>query len=403
MSILIAGAGPSGARLAEKLSNEGISVTIADRLKAPTQSSFSSAAVPISAIRDHDIPEISISEYWNCWRVRDPSDRNYEWSSNNNLGVVLDFSILRNELWHRAKSSGVELLLGWTVKDACSKDDHVDVELLNPFGERSIRKFQLVVDATGSERALLKKTCYRSKSSSGTEILEGVGIEWIIQADLLNSQIWGKRVTFFLGSRWITHGYGWIFPMSGERLKVGVCRLPPPDFKAVHSMSIDLKNLLKANGLDSFPVIERHGGVLNSSINRSEPHLVGRIVGVGDAVSTANLLGGEGIRYALASAELLAPLLISAISSSNSKSLEKVCLEYRDSLRHLLGWRWNISGRIARKTWWGLSGKKADSRLEKLLDGLGRSASADDLSALLFDYRFERYGIRLIPYLLGWR
>jgi hypothetical protein len=28
---------------------------------------------------------------------------------------------------------------------------------------------------------------------------------------------------------------------------------------------------------------------------------------------------------------------------------------------------------------------------------------AEDLSALLFDYRFERYGARMLPYLLGWR
>jgi hypothetical protein len=28
---------------------------------------------------------------------------------------------------------------------------------------------------------------------------------------------------------------------------------------------------------------------------------------------------------------------------------------------------------------------------------------AEDLSALLFDYRFERYGLRSLPYLLGWR
>jgi hypothetical protein len=37
-----------------------------------------------------------------------------------------------------------------------------------------------------------------------------------------------------------------------------------------------------------------------------------------------------------------------------------------------------------------------------LLRGL-EGCSADDLSALLFDYRFERYGLRALPYALGWR
>jgi hypothetical protein len=44
----------------------------------------------------------------------------------------------------------------------------------------------------------------------------------------------------------------------------------------------------------------------------------------------------------------------------------------------------------------------ADRRLSSLLRGL-EGCSADDLSALLFDYRFERYGLRALPYALGWR
>jgi hypothetical protein len=41
--------------------------------------------------------------------------------------------------------------------------------------------------------------------------------------------------------------------------------------------------------------------------------------------------------------------------------------------------------------------------LRRLLAGLEAGAGAEDLSALLFDYRFERYGPRALPYLLGWR
>ena len=41
-------------------------------------------------------------------------------------------------------------------------------------------------------------------------------------------------------------------------------------------------------------------------------------------------------------------------------------------------------------------------RLETLLSGLA-GCTASDLSALLFDYRFDRYGRRALPYQLGWR
>jgi hypothetical protein len=41
--------------------------------------------------------------------------------------------------------------------------------------------------------------------------------------------------------------------------------------------------------------------------------------------------------------------------------------------------------------------------LQRLLQGLEAESSAEDLSALLFQYRFERYGFKAMPYLLGWR
>jgi hypothetical protein len=31
------------------------------------------------------------------------------------------------------------------------------------------------------------------------------------------------------------------------------------------------------------------------------------------------------------------------------------------------------------------------------------NSNAEDLAALLFNYRFERYGLRALPYALGWR
>ena len=37
--------------------------------------------------------------------------------------------------------------------------------------------------------------------------------------------------------------------------------------------------------------------------------------------------------------------------------------------------------------------------MQRLIHGLSGQASAEDLSELLFWYRFERYGWRLLPYL----
>jgi hypothetical protein len=61
-----------------------------------------------------------------------------------------------------------------------------------------------------------------------------------------------------------------------------------------------------------------------------------------------------------------------------------------------------LSGRLARRTWLSLRDQRSDGRLQRLLTGL-ENCGAEDLSALLFDYRFERYGIKALPYLMGWR
>ena len=150
-------------------------------------------------------------------------------------------------------------------------------------------------------------------------------------------------------------------------------------------------------GLEDAQVLDRHGGLVRSSIHRREPHQRGPLLGLGDAVSTANLLGGEGIRHALSSSAVLAPLLLRALDGDVS-----ALRRYPRLLRRRLGWRWSLSGRLAQRTWLGLRGASADRRLATLLGGL-EACTAQDLSGLLFDYRFERYGLRALPYWLGMR
>jgi len=147
--------------------------------------------------------------------------------------------------------------------------------------------------------------------------------------------------------------------------------------------------LLNRFGLDQLPVLDRHGGLVSSTVNRRETSGSGVLRAVGDSASTANLLGGEGIRHAMDSADVLAECLVSGATLQ----------DYQLSLKRLFNWRWGVSNRLARRTWWGLNNNSADERMNRLISGLSEQASAEDLSELLFDYRFERYGWRLLPYL----
>ena len=259
-------------------------------------------------------------------------------------------------------------------------------------GRRLLRS-RWLVDASGEGRALIGE-----QATLADPLVAGLGVEWLLQVDPEQHRHWSDRLSFFLGSDWVRQGYGWVFPMAPGQLKVGVCRLADPS-RAQPALALELGALVQRCGLGQAEVLDRHGGRIRSTVRRHEPHRLGRLIGLGDAVSTANLLGGEGIRHALGSARVLAPLLLKALAKpAGSAGLD----QYPSLLRRELGWRWSLSGRLARRTWLGLADARADARLERLLAGL-QTRRAEDLSALLFDYRFERYGLKALPYLLGWR
>ncbi|WP_413439985.1 NAD(P)/FAD-dependent oxidoreductase [Synechococcus sp. MIT S1220] len=397
LKILIAGAGPAGARLARHLASAGHAVVLADQISSPATNAFSSAALSQSEAEVLRIPRQCWSSVWSGWQVIDPRGLEYQWWATDSLGVVLDFAQFRALLWQEAERSGVELLKGCRVQLKRLRSEGADVWIHQRHGHRQERRVDLLVDATGSRRALLRQAGI-PVDSSRDPLLTGHGVEWILQADPKSSARWRDRLSFLLGSRWIRHGYGWVFPMDGYRLKVGVCRLPPPSSKAsdLSGLQRDLQRLLICFDLNRCPVLDRHGGVVSSTVRRLENLGGGSLIAIGDAASTANLLGGEGIRYAIKSADLLASLLQD--QQGSAKSWQKLRRSYRHTLHSELGRRWGWSGRLAQRTWFGLKSERADLRMSRLIEGLSKRADAADLSSLFFDYRFERYGLRLLPY-----
>ena len=396
--VLVVGAGPSGSRLATALARAGLDVVLIDRLSDLRSAAFSSAALPMAAVRRFGLPERVVASLWSGWQLVGPDDRQRHWQADQPQGAVLDFGGLRQWLAAEANSAGARLLLGWRAQ-GCHSDgpSSMQISLLGPGGQRRCLTSGWVVDASGESRSLLGKP-------PGDSLVSGVGVEWLLQVSDAQWHSWSDRLNFFLGSSWVQQGYGWIFPMAPGQLKLGVCRLLDPG-RRQPALAAELQQLLARTELSGAEVLDRHGGRISSTINREEPHGRGRLLGLGDAVSTANLLGGEGIRHALLAAELLAPLLIEAVrleGAGQRRRAAKLLRRYPIQLRRALGWRWNLSGRLARRTWLSLADQRSDRRLQLLLKGL-EQCRAEDLSALLFDYRFERYGFKALPYLLGWR
>ena len=390
--VLIAGAGPAGLLLARLLAQGGVSVLVVDPLRDLRHGAFSSAALPLEAVRHFQLPEQVQAAHWQGWELHGPGEEPYRWFAEQSLGAVLDFGELRRWLAAQAQAAGAQLQLGWAVRQWQPSGSGASASLRGPGGVEQIQHCRWLVDATGQRRALLG-----DPPAAAGSLVSGEGVEWLLQVPTPQWQRWAHRLSFMLGSSWVPQGYGWVFPMQCGQLKLGVCRLhdgrrsQPP----LHQL---LRGLQQRLELEGGTVLDRHGGLIRSTIRRREPHQRGVLLGLGDAVSTGNLLGGEGIRHAMASSEVLAPLLLEALAGRPER-----LRRYAPRLKRRLGWRWSLSGRLARRTWLGLHSPAGDQRLERLLVGLQQNSSAEELSALLFDYRFERYGLKALPYLLGWR
>ena len=72
MTVLVAGAGPAGARLATRLAQAGEQVMLVDPLTDPLRNAYSSAAVPMRDALQLEIPDDCWSSCWNGWQLLDP-------------------------------------------------------------------------------------------------------------------------------------------------------------------------------------------------------------------------------------------------------------------------------------------------------------------------------------------
>ena len=441
--MLVVGAGPAGAELARQLAVQGVDVLLVERLPDLRRAAFSSAALPLESLDRFGLPATLVAARWSGWELLGPGPQRRRWSSQGPQGVVLDFGALREWLVGEAQRWGAAVLLGHRAL-GCQRQGKGLLTTLRR-GDGSLRQVRSdwVIDASGQQRSLLGDP----PPTGGGGLVSGVGLEWLLEVPAASWQAWSDRLSFCLGSNWVSQGYGWVFPMQAPQLKLGVCRLldsrrrQPPLGAVLQGL---LERLFDPAERNAIAVVDRHGGLIRSTISRREPHRRGRLIGLGDAVSTANLLGGEGIRHALTSARILAPLLLEALRIESpqaarfngladeeqdvlpgDRSWNRGEVGYQDygnddganagqdpalshldgypgQLRRALGWRWPLSGRLARRTWLGLSSDRADRRLERLLHSL-EGEGGEALSSLLFGYRFERYGIKAVPYFLGLR
>ncbi|MBD2041410.1 NAD(P)/FAD-dependent oxidoreductase [Microcoleus sp. FACHB-672] len=376
--VVVVGAGPSGGQCARLLAKSGKKVLLVEQYENFYKNNFSSAGTPIETLNQFDLPEDVVGSFWDKIVIV-TTKASQTWQSEKRLGAVLNFAKLREFLAREVESQGGEVWMGYRYIRNEQNDGKTIVEFKQRTGDEILQvSTQVLVDATGPVRALMYE-----KESDKPDFLSGTGIEYLIEVSEEDYNKYSQSLIFFLGHKWMPKGYSWIFPMENNLLKVGAGRLnethkivtEKATFK--HYIELIIKEYIQAK---EYKIVEIHGATLQYSKGLQDIYYKNNIIAIGDAVSTVNFLGGEGIRHGMYSAEIACDYI--------SKYLDNQIpdfADYQKQMQQHFATKWNLSERLGMKKYL----EDSDELIDKGVSYLS-SLTAEDLMEILFHYNFSK-------------
>ncbi|MBD6619776.1 NAD(P)/FAD-dependent oxidoreductase [Komarekiella sp. 'clone 1'] len=387
--VVVIGAGPAGGQMARLMTKSGYKVLLVEQHEDFSKNDFSSAVTPLSTLDRFDLPEEIIGSYWNNFVVVTTNIRR-NWDSPENLGAVLDFAKLKEFLAKDVKSCGGEVWMGYRYVRHFQDNEKTLVTLKQRSGGKlETVSTKVLVDATGFARSVMY-----NKQSDKPKLLSATGIEYVIEVDEAAYNQYLNSIFFFLGYKWMPKGYSWIFPMEKGRLKVGAGRfnLEHKNIKHTESLQYYIQLLIDKHVMPKeYKIIDIHGSTIKYCQGLKDIYYKDNAIAVGDAVSTVNFLGGEGIRHGMYSAELAATHI--------NRYLENQISDFRDyqnQMRRYFLPKWEISAKAGVNKYLIESDKKIDESFTYL--GL---LTTEEIIAVLFEYKLGKLKKGFVKYLMS--
>ncbi|MFY7672698.1 NAD(P)/FAD-dependent oxidoreductase [Tenacibaculum sp. MEBiC06402] len=373
--VIIIGAGPGGGQCARVLSKKGYKVLLVEKFASFRENNYSSAGMSLSPLKEFGIPESVVGSFWNKIDIQCTKNK-YAWESKNMQGAVLDFGSLKQFLADETLSNGGDVLLGYKY----FKKEHQEDKIIAHFKNTKTKEIltlesKLLVDATGANR----KVIYDKKSEE-PEFFIGTGIEYLIKVEDDVYKNCDNKLTFFLGHKWAKYGYSWIFPMGDNILKVGAGKVFVEDENEANDSvkKYTLKVLEDFLGLKNYELLDIHGGVVRYSAGIHDTFYKNRVVAIGDAISAINPKGGEGIKYAMRSADTASKYIDSYL-----KTGKESFNNYRRIWRMKYWFSWKLSEIAARKIYY----KYSDEKIEYRMSTYNKTSNMQVLVDSLFEFK----------------
>lgn len=387
--VVVVGGGPAGGQAARNLSKRGHKVLLVERYPTFEHNNFSSAGMTLEPLDEFDLPKDVIGSYWKDITIQ-CTGNGYHWKGETDKGVVLDFGKLKQFLADETLANGSDVLLGHKYLSKKMKGDEVLVELQKAKTSKIVEvKTKLLVDATGP----LRKVMYDTKEEQ-PEMYLGSGTEYLIEVEQEIYDQFKDRLVFFLGHKWAIKGYSWIFPMENKILKVGAgkthLKSKDQDETDKTTKKITEQIIKEYIKCDNYKLLDVHGGILRYSEGLKDVFYQNKVVGVGDAVSAINPRGGEGIRYAMQSADLACEYVHEFLTTGkdNFEAYKKIWRK-----RKLFKWR--LSEVSARRMY----SKYTDQQVENRVAFFHKNFNIDVLIDSLFNFKYNEMLSRVLQFL----
>jgi digeranylgeranylglycerophospholipid reductase len=269
---------------------------------------------------------------------------------------VLDIRGMYQYLAFIAAEAGADLLVRSNVNNVLRDDKRITgIRASTPKGDLTIFS-KLVIDASGFSSSVARRLGAAKEWKR-----YGVGAEYECYCDAVDTATW----TLMVGKEYSDAGYAWIFPVSNNRVRIGVgVGRPESNIDPLDKLhNIMEKKLRPLNTMGKVQPIELHYGFIPNEGVRQNSILDGMIM-VGDSAGQSNPLVLEGIRYAIEFGRLAGEIgAASLIYGSDVESLsqyEKI-------------WKSKVGSKIAsalkvQTRWLELTDEEWDREIEILRD-----------------------------------
>ncbi|HJU96136.1 MAG TPA: NAD(P)/FAD-dependent oxidoreductase [Nitrososphaera sp.] len=354
--IAVVGGGPAGLSAAYSAAKEGAKVVLFEKDQSIAHCIRTSGVTWISEMERLGIPSKFYNPIQN-YRFVSPSN-DVLITGDVSKSCVLDIRAMYQHLSILAAKEGVQLKLRSNVIDVIKDGQRVvGVKASTPEGMLNVRS-TLVIDASGFSTSVGRKAGAASNWKR-----YGVGAEYECYCDDIDSTTW----VLMVGQKYSDAGYAWVFPLSPNRVRIGVGIGRPEStaepLEKLHKIIEKRFKPLDTIGVGKLQPLELHYGFIpNQGVRRNS--IADGLIMVGDSAGQSNPLVLEGIRYAIDFGRLAGKVGANSLSRNSDK---ESLIEYERS------WRARVESKIqsalkVQTRWLKLTDEEWDKEIEILRD-----------------------------------